>query len=164
MRMSELVTVTLRIPKELAKELDARIEHRYRSEYIRQAIIDKLKKGSQTIESAGTDEIENLKTRISALEEAIRNFGKQSYETQIPAILEVVARDETDRKIINYIVNNKSATTKELERVVNLKRRMILERAKAIEGRYEEKFAKPLFKFVRGKKDGKRQAWWLADS
>ena len=47
--------------------------------------------------------------------------------------------------------------------MVNLKRRMILERTKAVEKRYEEKFGKPFLNFVRGKKDGKRQSWWLIE-
>jgi metal-responsive CopG/Arc/MetJ family transcriptional regulator len=163
--MGELVTVTLRIPKELVKELDAKVEPRYRSEYIRQAILDKLKRGSsQTATGNSNEEMSELRTRISTLEETVRNLGKQSYETQIPALLEVIALDEIDRRIINHIVQSKSATTKELEKVVNLRRRMILERMKGIEDRYEEKFGKPFLKFIRGKREGKRQAWWLADS
>jgi metal-responsive CopG/Arc/MetJ family transcriptional regulator len=163
--MGELVTVTLRIPKELVKELDAKVEPRFRSEYIRQAILDKLKRGSsQTATGNSIEEISELRTRISTLEETVRNLGKQSYETQIPALLEVIALDEMDRRIINQIIQSKSATTKELEKVVNLRRRMILERMKGIEVRYEEKFGKPFLRFIRGKREGKRQAWWLADS
>ncbi|WXG42692.1 MAG: ribbon-helix-helix domain-containing protein [Promethearchaeati archaeon SRVP18_Atabeyarchaeia-1] len=163
--MSEPVTVTVRIPKELVKELDAKVEPRYRSEYIRQAIMDKLKSGPAESPTRGrNDEINELKARISALENAIRGLGKKGYEAQVPALLEVIALDETDRKIISYLVEHKSATTKELEKVVNLRRRMILERTKEIENKYEEKFGKPFLKFVRGKRDGKRQAWWLADS
>jgi metal-responsive CopG/Arc/MetJ family transcriptional regulator len=163
--MGEIVTVTLRIPKELVKELDAKVEPRFRSEYIRQAILDKLKRGSsQTATGNSIEEISELRTRISTLEETVRNLGKQSYETQIPALLEVIALDEMDRRIINQIIQSKSATTKELEKVVNLRRRMILERMKGIEVRYEEKFGKPFLRFIRGKREGKRQAWWLADS
>ena len=163
--MSELVTVTVRIPRQLVKELDASVERRLRSEYIRQAIQDKLRKGApQANAGAPSEEIEELRDRISSLEDAIKNLGRQGYEKQVPALLEVIASDETDRNIINYIVENKSATTKELEEVVSLRRRMILERMKSIEDRHEQKFGKPFLKFVRGKRDGKRQAWWLADS
>ena len=163
--MSELVTVTVRIPKQLVKDLDGRVERRLRSEYIRQAIQDKLKKGTPPSNaSASGEEIKELRDRISSLEEAIRNLGRQSYEKQVPALLEVIALDEADRNIINYVIESKSATTKELEKVVSLRRRMILERMKAIEDRHEQKFGRPFLKFVRGKRDGKRQAWWLVDS
>jgi len=162
--MSELVTVTLRIPKELLKEIEKKVELRYRSEYIRQAIIDKLKRESspKSIESQ-TDEIVELRSRIAAVEEALERLSTQSLETQIPALLEVIASDEADKQVIKYILENKSATTKELEKVVALRRRMILERIKAIEDRHKEKFGKPFLKFQRGKRNGKRQAWWLAE-
>lgn len=163
--MSELVTVTLRIPRQLVEELDAEVEPRLRSEYIRQAIVDKLKKGTLRNDASSTsEEINELRSRITSLEDAIRSLGKQSYEKQVPALLEVIALDEVDRSIINHMIENKSATTRELEKVVNLRRRMILERMKGIEERHEQKFGKRLLEFVRGKRDGKRQAWWLVDS
>jgi Arc/MetJ-type ribon-helix-helix transcriptional regulator len=163
--MSEPLTVTVRIPKELAKELDSKVEPRYRSEYIRQAIIDKLRRGSNEPPTRDrNDEINGLKDRISALEDAIKDLGKKGREVQVPALLEDISLDETDRQIIGYLVEHKSATTRELEKVVNLRRIMILERTKQIENKYEEKLGRPFLKFIRGKRDGKRQAWWLADS
>jgi Arc/MetJ-type ribon-helix-helix transcriptional regulator len=162
--MNELVTVTVRIPRQLVKDMDSHVERRLRSEYIRQAIQDKLKRGTSQMDAViPSEEIKELRDRISALELTIRNLDKQGYEKQVPALLEVIAFDDTDRGIINYIVENKSATTKELEKVVSLRRRMILERMKDIENRHQQKFGKPFLKFVRGKRDGKRQAWWLAD-
>jgi Arc/MetJ-type ribon-helix-helix transcriptional regulator len=162
--MSEQATVTVRIPRELLKQLDDKIGPRYRSEYIRRAIVDKLKQGSTLTQTeVRLSELDELKSRISALESALKNLGSKNIEVQIPALLEVIASDNTDRQIISYILEKKNATTKELENVVNLKRRMILERTKAVEKRYEEKFGKPLFNFVRGKKDGKRQSWWLIE-
>jgi Arc/MetJ-type ribon-helix-helix transcriptional regulator len=165
MEMSDLVTVTLRIPKELLRELERKVEPRYRSEYIRQAIIDKLKRqSSQKSTESQPDEIDELRGRINALEEALKGLGTKSLETRIPALFEVVASDEEDRQIIKYILERKSATTKELEQVVALRRRMILERIKTIENRHKEKFGKPFLKFQRGKgSDGKRQAWRLAE-
>lgn len=162
--MSEQTTVTVRIPKELLRQLEEKVGSRYRSEYIRQAIADKLKQGSSAVQvETPINEINELKARISALELAIKSFGRKSIEVQLPALLEVIALDDTDRQIISYILEKKSATTKELEKVVNLKRRMILERTKTIEKRYEEKFDKPFLRFIRGKKDGKRQSWWLIE-
>nr|MDO8100702.1 ribbon-helix-helix domain-containing protein [Candidatus Njordarchaeota archaeon] len=162
--MSELITVTLRIPKELLKEIEGKVEPRYRSEYIRQAIIDKLKQESspKSMERQ-PDEIVELRSRMSAIEEALKRLSPRSLETRIPALLEIIASDEEDRQIIKYILENKSATTKELEKVVALRRRMILERIKAIEDRHKEKFGKSFLKFQRGKRNGKRQAWWLAE-
>jgi metal-responsive CopG/Arc/MetJ family transcriptional regulator len=162
--MSEQTTVTVRIPKELLRQLEEKVGSRYRSEYIRQAIADKLKQGSSAVQvETPINEINELKARISALELAIKSVGRKSIEVQLPALLEVIALDDTDRQIISYILEKKSATTKELEKVVNLKRRMILERTKTIEKRYEEKFDKPFLRFIRGKKDGKRQSWWLIE-
>jgi metal-responsive CopG/Arc/MetJ family transcriptional regulator len=162
--MSEQTTVTVRVPKELIKQLDEKVGARYRSEYIRQAIVERLKQGSTTAQvGIQVGEINELKARISALELALRNLNSKSIEIQIPALLEVIASDDTDRQIISYILEKKNATTKELEKVVNLKRRMILERTKTIEKRYEEKFGKTFLSFVRGKKEGKRQSWWLIE-
>jgi metal-responsive CopG/Arc/MetJ family transcriptional regulator len=162
--MSEQTTVTVRVPKELIKQLDEKVGARYRSEYIRQAIVERLKQGSKTTQvEIQVSEINELKARISALELALKDLGSKSIEIQIPALLEVIALDDTDRQIISYILEKKNATTKELEKVVNLKRRMILERTKTIERRYEEKFGKPFLRFVRGKKEGKRQSWWIIE-
>jgi Arc/MetJ-type ribon-helix-helix transcriptional regulator len=160
--MGEQTTVTVRIPRELLKRLDDKVGSRYRSEYIRRAIVDRLAQGSiATQVEMPASELDELKARISALELALEKLGSKSIEVQIPALLEVIASDDTDRRIISYILEKKSATTKELESVVNLKRRMILERTKMIEKRYEQKFGKPFLQFVRGKKEGKRQSWWL---
>jgi metal-responsive CopG/Arc/MetJ family transcriptional regulator len=162
--MSELATVTLRIPKELLEELEKKVEPRYRSEYIRQAIIDKLRRESSKAAEGQLGDIDELRSRIAVIEENLKRLSTQSMETQVPALLEVIATDDADRQIIKYILERKSATTKELEKVVDLRRRMILERIKTIENRHKEKFAKPFLKFVRGKgQDGKRQAWRLAE-
>lgn len=162
--MSKQATVTVRIPKELLNELDEKVGSRYRSAFIRRAIVDTLKQGStMTQAEVPANELDELKARISALELALRNLGSRSIEAQIPALLEVIASDNTDRQIIRYLLEKKNATTKELESVVNLRRRMILERTKAIENRYEEKFGKPFLSFVRGKKQGKRQSWWIIE-
>jgi metal-responsive CopG/Arc/MetJ family transcriptional regulator len=163
--MSELATVTLRIPKELLEELEKKVEPRYRSEYIRQAIIDKLRResSSKSMEDQLGD-IEELRSRITVIEENLKRLSTQGIETQIPVLLEVIATDDVDRQIIKYILECKSATTKELEKVVDLRRRMILQRIKTIEDRHQEKFGKSFLKFVRGKgKDGKRQAWRLVE-
>jgi metal-responsive CopG/Arc/MetJ family transcriptional regulator len=163
--MNELVTVTLRIPKELLEEVERKVEPRYRSEYIRQAIIDRLKRESspKSMESQ-SDDVDELRTRITAIEEILKRLTTQSLETQLPALLEVIASDETDRRIIKYILENKSATTKELEKVVALRRRMILTRIKTMEDKHKEKFGKPFLIYQRGKgTDGKRQAWRLTE-
>ncbi|WXG45327.1 MAG: ribbon-helix-helix domain-containing protein [Candidatus Atabeyarchaeum deiterrae] len=162
--MSEPITVTVRISKELLKELDSKVEPRNRSEYIRQAIIDKLKGESFPSQmQSSTGEIKQLKERLDVLEEVVKRINNQSVEIQIPALLEIIASDETDKKIINYIIEKKSATTKDLEKVVELRRRMILERIKALDIKHKDKFGRPFLKFIRGKKDGKRQSWWLAN-
>jgi Arc/MetJ-type ribon-helix-helix transcriptional regulator len=162
--MGEQTTVTVRVPKELLKQLDEKVGARYRSEYIRQAIVDRLRQGSTTAPvEVPVGELDEVKARISALELALSNLGKKSIEVQIPALLEVIAGDESDRQIIGYMLEEKKATTKELEEVVNLKRRMILEHLKTIERKYEQKFGKPFLRFVRGKKEGKRQSWWLIE-
>ncbi|MBS7252198.1 MAG: hypothetical protein KIH08_16630, partial [Candidatus Freyarchaeota archaeon] len=151
--------------EELLEELNRKVERGKRSEFVKEAIMEKLRQKPNSEEADLKEEIEQLRSRIIKLERVIKreepNVHNELYKEDLKQLLNYICNDETDKLIINRLVESGGVTTKELEAVTSLKRRQILNRIKGIASRTEEKFGKKLIQFKRTKDKGKRQAWWI---
>ena len=163
--IGKTVVLTVKIPKELLEELNRKIERGKRSKFVKEAIIEKLRQTPNSEETDLKEEIEQLKSRIIKLERVTKrkepNIHNEFYKEDLKQLLNHICNDETDKLIINHLIESEGATTKELESVTSLKRRQILTRIKGIARRTEEKFGKRIIQFKRTKDKGKRQAWWI---
>ncbi len=164
-QIGKTVVLTVKISEELLEELNKKVERGKRSEFIKEAIIEKLRQTPNSEEADLKEEIEQLKSRVIKLERVIKreepNIHNELYKEDLKQLLNHICNDETDRLIINYLVESGGVTTKELESVTSLKRRQILTRIKGMASRTEEKFGKRIIQFKRTKNEGKRQAWWI---
>ncbi len=162
--MNEVV-ISVKIPRDVFGFLEKKVSRGKRSEFIRQAIIEKLEDKHLQVENNATSgfllsKLEELEKRIAQLENALfsKNSGGRNME---PHPLYQLCRDENERKIVEYIINEGGATTRELEKVVGLKRRQILNKMRELASRAEKHLGKPMLVYVRARVRGKRQAWWL---
>ncbi|MEM2958668.1 MAG: ribbon-helix-helix domain-containing protein [Candidatus Jordarchaeaceae archaeon] len=163
--IGKTVVLTVKISEELLEELNRKVERGKRSEFIKEAIKEKLRQTPNSEEADLKEEIEQLKSRIIKLERVIKrgepSIHNELYKEDLKQLLNHICNDETDRLIINHLIESGGVTTKELESVTSLKRRQLLTRIKGIANRTEEKFGKRIIQFKRTKDKGKRQAWWI---
>lgn len=162
--MNEVV-VSVKIPRDVLMSLEKEVSRGKRSEFIRQAIIEKLEGKCINVENSSPSNVilsklEELEKRITNLENALSS--KNSGEDNVGAHpLYQLCKDENERKIVEYILSEGGATTRELEKVVGLKRRQILNKVRELASRAEKQLGKPMLVYVRARVRGKRQAWWL---
>ncbi len=153
------VVVSVKLPREVFEILEVEVGRGKRSEFIRQAIMEKLSspsKGESIIRK-----LEELEERISRLEKILPL--KEHNDVNVHPLYSI-CKDENERKIIEYILKEGGATTRELEKVVGLKRRQILNRMRGLAFRAEKELGKPMLVYVRPSVKGKRQAWWINDN
>ncbi len=155
--MNDESMITIQIDKELLEEIDRRAGKKGRSAFIKQAIREYLNKGPDPEIEKIWEEIEILKKRIADLEEYKQIPEKPEYIDR--KVLEKVCKDKIDEQILRYIFENQAATTQELENVVNLSRRMILERLKNMASKLNALYGTKILEHKRELYKGKRQAW-----
>lgn len=150
-------TINIQIDKELLEEIDKRAGKKGRSAFIRQAILEYLNKGPDPEIERIWEEINLLKKRIAELEEIKQVPENVEYIDK--SVITKVCRDKIDEHILKYLFEQQAATTQELEGVVNLSRRMILERLKNMAQKINGLYSTTIIEHKRELYKGKRQAW-----
>jgi len=159
--MSETVTVSVKIPKNIYAELAIRIPEGERSNFLRDAIIEKLQK------TPAPDKILDLVQRIQRIEEDLSLI--KSYMADLEFLTyergkvnpHMFCVDKIDHAIMNYLIHYKGATTPELAEALKQNRWLILNHLKRIMGRSRKQLGKPIIEYFAGEKAGKKKAWWL---
>ncbi|MBC7130262.1 hypothetical protein H5T51_03435 [Candidatus Bathyarchaeota archaeon] len=153
--------VSIKIPEDVYRELVLRIPEGERSNFIREAIMEKLERTPRP------DKLLELEQRLVKLE---REFSKVR---KYLADLEVLSyrrgqinphsfcRDNIDRKIIDYLMHYRGATTPELASYIKVNRWLILNRLRKLEKTSKKMLGKPIVEYYAGEKDGKKRAWWI---
>ncbi|HSV49691.1 MAG TPA: hypothetical protein VLH35_05195 [Candidatus Acidoferrales bacterium] len=153
--------VTVKLPEEVYQEMALRIPEGDRSDFIREAIADKLQKTPKA------DKLLALEQRMAQLEE---NFGQiKKYLSDLDILTfqhgkinpYQFALDDVDRKIIEYLMNYKSATTPELADYLKTNRWLVLNRLQKIEKNSKKQCGKAIIEYYAGEKSGKKKAWWV---
>ncbi|MDR1993450.1 MAG: hypothetical protein LBQ98_08180 [Nitrososphaerota archaeon] len=159
--MPELRVVTVKLPEAIYQELALRIPEGDRSIFIRDAITEKL----QT--TPKPDKLLAIEQRMSQLEEQFGQIKKYLYELEILTFQHgkinpyQYAQDELDRKILEYLLNYKSATTPELADYLKVNRWLVLNRLQKIEKNSQKQMGKSLITYYAGERSGKKKTWWL---
>lgn len=153
--------VTIKLSEEVYQELSLRVPEGERSDFIRDAINEKLQKTPRP------DILLALQERMSNLEE---EFGQiKKYLTDLEILTYQHGKinphkfciDEIDHNIIEYLLHYKSATTPELADYLKTNRWFILNRLRKIEKTSKKQIGKPIIKYYAGEKSGKKKAWWI---
>ena len=161
--MDKLIVVSVKMPEDLYKELALRIPEGERSNFIRDAIIEKLQNTPRP------DKILELEKKIGALENSLSEIKKYLAELEILTFEKgkmnphAFCIDDLDHKIVDYLLNYKGATTSELSEFLGTNRWMALNRLKKIQSRSKKQLGRPIIEFYRGERSGKKKAWWIIE-
>ena len=161
--MSEIHTVTVKIPEAVYQELSLRIPEGDRSTFIREAINEKLQKTPKA------DKLLALEERMNQIEQEFGQIRKYLADLEILTFQHgkinphTFCIDELDHKIMEYLLHYKSATTPELADYAKTNRWLILNRLRKIQKNSKKQVGKSIIEYYAGEKSGKKKAWWIVE-
>ncbi len=159
--MSETRIVTVKIPEEVFQEMALRIPEGDRSNFIREAIAEKLQKTPKP------DTLLALQERMGKIEQDFGQIRKYLADLEILTFQHgkidpyAFCFDEVDHKIMEYLMHYKSATTPELAEFVKTNRWLILNRLQKIQKNSKKQTGKSIIEYYAGERSGKKKAWWI---
>ena len=159
--MSEIRTITVKIPEAIYQELSLRIPEGERSTFIREAISEKLQKTPKA------DKLLALEERMSRIEQEFGQIRKYLADLEILTFQHgkinphTFCIDELDHKIMEYLLHYKSATTPELADYAKTNRWLVLNRLRKIQKNSKKQVGKSIIEYYAGEKSGKKKAWWI---
>jgi len=161
--MSKLAVVSAKLPEEVYKELVLRVPEGERSNFIRDAILEKLQRVPRP------DKIFELEQKISRLEADLSEVKRYLVELEVLTYERgkinphAFCIDDIDHKIVNYLLHYRGATTTELADSIGANRWLILNRLRKIEKRSKKQLGKSIVEYCPGERSGKRKAWWISE-
>lgn len=159
--MEKLRAVSVKIPEEVYKEMILRIPEGERSNFIREAITEKLQKTPKP------DKILELEKRLDKMEEEFSEIKRSLADLELLTYGQgktnphTFCIDEIDHKIMDYLMHYKGATTPELADYLKTNRWLILNRLRRIQRTSKKQLGKPIVEYYSGEKSGKKRAWWI---
>ncbi len=138
-----------------------RIPEGDRSNFIRQAITEKLQ------QTPKPNKLLALEERMGKIEEEFGQIRKYLAELEILTFQHgkinpyQFCLDDLDHKVMEYLLNYKSATTPELASSLKTNRWLVLNRLRRIQKTSKKQVGKPIIEYYAGERSGKKKAWWL---
>ncbi len=161
MSTGKLTVISAKIPEEVYKEFVLRVPEGERSSFIRDAVLEKLQKVPRP------DKIFELENKINKLEGSLAEVKKYLAELEILTLERGKTNpysfciDDIDRKIMDFLLQHRGATTSELAETLGTNRWLILNRLKKIEKRSRKQLGKSIVEYDAGMRSRKRKAWWI---
>lgn len=159
--MEKSRVVSVKIPEAVYKEMVLRVPEGDRSDFIRDAIVEKLRKTPRP------DKILELEQRLGKIEGEVSEIRKYLADLELltyghgKANPHTFGMDEIDHKIIDYLVHYKGATTPELADYLKVNRWFVLNRLRRIRKASKKQIGKSVVEFYAGERSGKKKAWWI---
>lgn len=159
--MSEAKVVTVKIPEEIYKEMNLRIPEGDRSNFIREAISEKLQKTPKP------DKLLALENRMGKIEHEMEQIRKYLADLELLTFErgKVNPRsfciDEIDHKIVEYLIHYRGATTPEIAEYLQTNRWLVLNRLRKIQRSSKKQCGKSVIDYCGGERSGKKKAWWI---
>lgn len=159
--MENLRIISVKIPEEVYKEILIRVPEGERSNFIRDAIMEKLQKTPRP------DKILEIEKRVSQIEKEFSEIRKYLANLELLTYergktdIHSFCMDNIDQKIVDYLTHYKGATTPELAEYLKTNRWLILNRLKRIEKTSKNRIGKPIIEYYPGERMGKKKAWWI---
>jgi len=161
--LNEVKIVSVKIPEEVYSEMTLRVPEGDRSNFIREAILEKLQNTPKP------DKLHQLEERMNKIEREFADVKKYLADLELLTYQHgkvnphTFCIDETDHKIVDYLLHYKGATTPEIADYTKTNRWLILNRLKKIQRSSKKQFGKPLIEYYAGEKSGKKKAWWISE-
>jgi hypothetical protein len=159
----EVRAVSAKVSEEVYKELILRVPEGDRSDFIREAIMDKLQK---TPKPNKLFELEERMTKIEGeLGEVRKYLGDLDLLTYGNRKVNphIFCFDEVDHKIVEYLMHYKGATTPELAEYMKINRWLVLNRLRKIQKASQKQLGKAVLDYYAGERSGKKKAWWITE-
>ncbi len=159
--MSEVRVISAKIPEEVYHEMVLRVPEGDRSSFIREAIVEKLQRTPRA------NKLLELEERMGKIEQEFGEVRKYLADLEILTYQHgkinphTFCIDETDHKIVDYLLHYKCATTPELAEYMKTNRWMVLNRLRKIQRNSKKQVGKAIVDFYAGEKSGKKKAWWI---
>jgi len=159
--MDKYTTISAKLPKDVFRELTLRIPEGERSNFIRDAIIEKLEKTPRP------DKILELEQKIGKLETELSDIKRFLTELEVLTFEKgkvnphTFCIDEVDHKIVDYLLSYNGATTPELAQHLKTNRWQMLNRLRRIQKRSKSQLGKSIIEYYAGERSGKKKAWWI---
>ena len=159
--MTEARIVTVKMPEEVYKELALRIPEGERSNFIREAVMEKLEKTPKA------DKLLEFEERLNKIEQSIEEVRKYLADLELLTYQHgkinphTFCIDEIDHKIVDYLLHYKGATTPEIADYTKKNRWLVLNRLRKIQRNSKKQFGKAIIEYYAGEKSGKKKAWWI---
>jgi len=159
--MEKARVISVKISEDVYKEMLLRVPDGERSNFIRDAIMEKLQKTPKP------DKILELEQRMGKMEREFSEVRKYLADLELLTYdrgktnLHTFCMDEMDYKILDYLVHYKGATTPELAEYMKTNRWLILNRLRRIQKVSRKKLGKSIIEYYAGEKSGKKKAWWI---
>ena len=161
--MEKLRAVTVKIPEEVYKEMILRVPEGERSNFIREAIMEKLQKTPKP------DKILRLEKRLYTMEKEFSEIKRSLADLELltygrgKANPHTFCIDEIDHKLMDYLIHYKGATTPELADYLKTNRWLVLNRLRRIQKTSKKQLGKSIVEYYSGEKSGKKRAWWISE-
>ena len=159
--MYETRAVSAKIPEEVYEEMALRIPEGDRSDFIREAIAEKLQKTPRP------DKVLDLERRMNKIEKELADIKKYLADLELLTYGQgktnphTFGMDETDHRLIDYLIHYKGATTPELADYMKTNRWLVLNRLRRLQKTSRKQLGKPVIEYYPGERSGKKKAWWI---
>ena len=161
--MGKFTVVSAKIPDEVYKELALRIPEGERSSFIREAILEKLEKTPRPDKIMELEQkVKHLTNEVNKIKDGLTKLELLTYDGS-KVNPHAFCIDETDNKIVDYLLDHRGATTTELAEALETNRWLVLNRLRKIEKTSKKQLGKAFIEYCSGEKAGKRKAWWITE-
>jgi hypothetical protein len=159
--VEKVKVVSAKIPEEVYKEMILRVPEGDRSNFIRDAILEKLQNTPRP------DRILELEQRMGKMEDEFSEVKKYLANLELltyergktdPYSFGV---DEIDRKMLDYLIHYRGATTPELAEYLKTNRWLVLNRLRRMQNASRKQLGKSIIEYYPGERSGKKKAWWI---
>lgn len=153
--------VSVKMPEDVFREMLLRVPESERSNFIRDAVIEKLQKTPKAErileleQKVGKMEKELTEVRRYLADLELLTFDREKINPHSFCI------DEIDQKIVDYLIHYKGATTPELAEYLRTNRWLVLNRLRKIQKASVKQLGKPIVEYSSSEKSGKKKAWWI---
>ena len=153
--------VSANLPEEVYNEMVLRIPEGDRSNFIREAIINKLQKTPKP------DKLLELEAKMFKIENDFREIRKHLADLELLTFNDgqinphVFCIDEIDHKIMDFLIHYQGATTPELADYIKTNRWLVLNRLRKLQRKSKKQLGEAIIFYCAGEKSGKKKAWWI---
>jgi hypothetical protein len=161
--MDDSRVISAKVPDAVYKEMLLRVPEGGRSNFIRDAIMEKLQKTPKA------DKILELERRVDKIEAEVSEVKKYLADLDLLTYdrgktnPHTFCMDEIDHKLIDYLMHYKGGTTPELADYLKTNRWLVLNRLRGIQKASKKQLGKSIIDYYAGEKAGKKKAWWISE-